>query len=111
MSVEGHTYLSPSSDYLSPSIVITSLVSSVFLFLYSHTMPAKAALVSPFILTVLLARKSELSTAAMIGLYAATAPVGILLAPVTVPLCIGVLAKEVFSHSHQDLSPVSDNDL
>ena len=68
-------------------------------------------LASPVILTGLLADKLELNKAADIDLCVATSPIGILLAPITVPLSIAVFAKELRNNSHGDLSPVSEDEL
>ena len=55
--------------------------------------------------------RSDMSTAATVGLFTATAPLALLLAPVTVPVGIGYCLYDAKNDlGKQDLSPVSEDE-
>ena len=54
---------------------------------------------------------SELGTAAKVGIYAATAPLSLLLSPVATPIATEVLVKLLIDEFDEgDLTPVSDEE-
>ena len=75
------------------------------------------AVISPFLVGILVTAgietidDSELSTAAKIGIYAATAPIGLLLSAITLPVAALIsVYDEMESCNKGDLTPVSENE-